>query len=121
MTKGLIEDVQGGFRAGRGCVDQLLIPKQIGDKAREKKCRVYVGFMDLEKAYDRVNWKELWQVMRIYDVGSKLLNGIESVYVNNLVCVRAKGCEIECFRIGRGVRQVCIMSPRLFNVYIWTQ
>ena len=36
------------------------------EKAREEKCRVYVGFIDLEKAYDR---EVLWQVLRMYDVG----------------------------------------------------
>ena len=42
--------------------------KQIGEKAREKK-KVYVGFIDLEEAYDRVNREALWQVMIMYDVG----------------------------------------------------
>ena len=47
--------------------------------------------MDLEKAYDRVNSEVLWQVLRMYDLGSKLLNGIKSMCVNSLVCVRVKG------------------------------
>ena len=51
----MIDDEQGGFRAGRGCVDQIFTIKQIGEKAWEKKRRVYMGFIDLEKAYDRVN------------------------------------------------------------------
>ena len=50
VTEGLIDYKQRGFRAGRGCVDQIFTLKQI-----DQKCRVYVGFMDLEKAYDRVN------------------------------------------------------------------
>ena len=37
-----------------------------------KTRRVYVGFMDLEKAYDRVDREALWQVLRMYDVGAKL-------------------------------------------------
>ena len=37
---------------------------------------MYVGFMDLEKAYDRVNREALWWVLGMYDVGSKLLNGV---------------------------------------------
>ena len=67
MTEGLIDDVQGGLRAGRGCVYQIFTLKQIGEKAREKKV-VYVGFMDLEKAYDGVNRETLWQVQRTFDV-----------------------------------------------------
>ena len=59
MTGGLIGDEQGGFRAGRAYVDQIFTLKQIGKKAREKKCRVYVGFIDLEKAYDVVNREAL--------------------------------------------------------------
>ena len=68
MTEGLIDDVKEGFRAWRGCVDQIFTLKQIGEKAREKKCRVYVRFMDLEKSYDRVNREALCQVLRVYDV-----------------------------------------------------
>ena len=47
--------------------------KQIGEKAREKNCRVYGGFMDLERAYDRVNMEALWKVLIMYNVGGKLL------------------------------------------------
>ena len=35
MSGVLIHDEQGGFREGRGCVDQMFILKQIGKKARE--------------------------------------------------------------------------------------
>ena len=40
MTGSLIDDEQGGFREGRGCVDQIFILKQIGEKAQKKKCSV---------------------------------------------------------------------------------
>ena len=58
----------------------------------------------------------------MYDVGGKLMNGIKSIYVNSIACVKVKGDDSECFKIDSGVRQVCIISPWLFNVlYIWTQ
>ena len=72
----------------------------------------------MEKIYNRVNKESLWQVLRMYDMDGKLLNGIKSLYVNSLTCVRVKRGESECFRIGSGVRQECIMSPSLFNVYL---
>ena len=62
--------------------------------------------MGLERAYDRVNIEALWQVLRMYDVGGKLLNGIKSMYVNILACVRVKGGESVCFRIDSCVRQI---------------
>ena len=52
VIESLIDDEQWGFRTGRGCVDQIVTLKQIGKKAQEKKLRVYVGFIDLEKVYD---------------------------------------------------------------------
>ena len=39
----------------------------------------YASVMDLEKAYDRINREALWQVLRMYDVGVELLNGINSL------------------------------------------
>ena len=51
---------QGGFRAGRGCVDQIFNLKQIGEKAQEKKRKAYESFMVLEKACDMVNREALW-------------------------------------------------------------
>ena len=89
MTRSFIDDEQGGFRAGRGCVDQIFILRQIGEKVQEKKCRLYVGFIDLENAYDRVYREALWQVLRMYDIGGKLLSGIKNMYVDSLACVTA--------------------------------
>ena len=114
----MIDDEQGGFRAWRGCVDHIFKTKQIGEKAREKKRRVYVGFIDLEKAYDRVNREVLWKVLRMYDVVGKLLSVIKSMYIDSSACVRIKGGGSEWFRIDSDVTQGCIMSPLLFNVYM---
>ena len=54
-------------------------------------------------------------VFSIYD--GKLLNGIESIYVNSLAYISLKGSENECFRNNSGVQQGCIMSLWLFIVY----
>ena len=55
--------------------------KQSSRKRRktEKKIYIYIGFMDLEKTYFRVNREALWQVLGMYDVGGKFLNGIKSI------------------------------------------
>ena len=50
-----------------------------------------MGFMDLEKTYDRVNREALCYVLRMYNAGGKLINKIQSMFVNSLTCVRAKG------------------------------
>ena len=45
-------------------------------RKNERKNTVYIGFMDLEKAYGMVNREALWQVLRMYDVSCKFLSGI---------------------------------------------
>ena len=77
-----------------------------------------MGFINLEKTYHRVNREILWQVLGMYDVSGKLLNGIGSMYINSLSCGRVVGSESECFRIDSGERQRRISSPWLFNVYM---
>ena len=65
MIKDLIDDEQGCFRVRRRCVDQIFILMQIGKKVREKKCKLYMVFIDLEKTYDKVNRKFLWHVLKV--------------------------------------------------------
>ena len=85
---------------------------------REKKKRVYVAFMDLEKAYDRVDRDAMWQVMRIYGLGGRVLEGIKSFYEQGRACVRVGSELSESFEVKMGLRQGCVMSPWLFNVYM---
>src|SRR5678815_4862183 len=80
VTEGLIGKEQGAFRNCRGCVDQIFTLKLMIEKMREKKNKFYLGFMDLQQAYDRINREALWQVLVIYGVGGRLLNGIKSMY-----------------------------------------
>ena len=55
----MIDDEKRNFRAGRRCVDLIFILIRYVRKHKRKKCRVYVRFIDLENAYDRVNREAL--------------------------------------------------------------
>ncbi len=74
--------------------------------------------MDLEKAYDRVDWLALWEVLRIYGMGGKLLSAIKSFYEEASVCVKISRETSEHFEINVSLRQGCVMSPWLFNIYM---
>ena len=54
----------------------------------------------------------------MYDFRGKHLSGIKSIYADSSAYVSVKWGESEQFRIDGGVRQGCIMSPWLFNIYI---
>ncbi len=57
------------------------------DYLRKDK-KLYESFMDLEKAYDRVDREALWIVLRIYGVGGQLLKGIQDFYREANACLR---------------------------------
>ena len=44
--------------------------------------------MDLENAYDRVDRDALWQTLRLYGVGGRLLKAVKSLYVDSRARVR---------------------------------
>ncbi len=74
--------------------------------------------MDLEKAYDRVDWLALWDALKMYGVGGKLLSAIKSFYEEASACLKISGETSEHFEIKVGLRQGCVMSPWLCNIYM---
>ena len=52
-------------------------------RKQERKKAECVGFIDLEKEYDRINREALWQVLRMYDEEGKPLTGIKGMYVDS--------------------------------------
>ncbi len=118
LPEGKISEEQGGLRKGRGCVDQIFCFRMVVEKILAKGKKLYAAFMDLEKAYDRVDWLALWDVLKIYGVGGKLLNTVKSFYEEASACVKIGGETSEHFEIKGGLKQGCIMSLWLFNIYM---
>ena len=78
LTEGMIGDEQCGFRSGRGCVDQVFVMKQMSEKFCGKNKRLYVAYMDLEKAYDRIDRDDCWEYMVSKEVDSEVYKGRRS-------------------------------------------
>ena len=60
----------------------------------------------------------MWNVLRLYGIGGRLLRGVKSLYVGSKACVRVGNEVSEWFPVRVGPRQACAMSPWLFNLYI---
>ncbi len=114
----IIAEEQGGFRPGRGCVDQLyvlvnVLSNRIGQWT-------YCCFIDLRKAYDRV-WRDgLWK--RLWDEGirGKMWRVCKNIYEKTQSCVLVGQERTDFFDVEVGVRQGCVLSPILFSIYINT-
>ncbi len=57
-------------------MDQIFKVKILVEKYLEKDRKLFAALMDLEKAYNRVDRKGLWDTLRVYGVGRQLLEGI---------------------------------------------
>ena len=75
-------------------------------------------FIDFKKAFDRVWHKGLWRVLHHYGIHPKMINLIENLYKRTQSAIRVGNEVTEWFQQVIGVRQGCILSPDLFNIYL---
>ena len=76
------------------------------------------GFVDIRKAYDRVDRDVLWERMEKAGYGGKMLNLIKGMYEDNRGRFRLGELRTRWMRRNRGLRQGCVLSPFLFAMYI---
>ena len=117
-TEGRVLEEQARFRAKRSCVDQVFTLRQVMEKAIEKRRELLVAFIDLEKAYDRVNRVKLCEALRQAQVGEGLVRTVQSLYMECEARVKVGEKQSEWFNVDQGVRQGCTLSPWLFTVFL---
>jgi len=75
-----------------------------------------VWFIDWQKAFYRVNWTKLMQILKRTDIDWRERRLISKLYMDQRVKVRLDRGETRSVHIGRGVREGCCLSPILFNL-----
>ena len=113
-------DVQAGFRKGRGTRDQIANICWIMEKAREFQKNIYFCFIDYAKAFECVDHKTLWKILREMGIADHLTCLLRNLYAGQEATVRTGHGKTDWFQIGKEVRQGCILSPCLFNLYAET-
>ena len=112
-----LPDVQAGFRKDRRTRDQIANIIWIIKKAREFYKNIYLGFTDYAKAFDSVEHNRLWKILKEMGIPDHLTCLLRNLYAGQEATVRTGHGTTDCFQIGKGVRQGCILSPCLFNLY----
>ena len=112
-----LPDVQAGFRKGRGSRDQISNIHWIIGKARESQKNIYFCFTDYAKAFDYVDHNKLWKILKEMGLPDHLTCLLRNLYAGQEATIRTGHGTTDWFQIGKGVRQGCILSPCLFNLY----
>jgi len=115
-----IENVLGdqfGFRRGKGTRDATGMLRIISERTLEIDEELCVCFIDWQKAFDRVNWTKLMQILRGTGIEWRERRLISNFYMTQSVKVRLNREETRSVKIGRGVRQECCLSPIMSNLY----
>ena len=102
---------------GRGTRDQIANIRWIIDKAREFQKNIYFCFIDYAKAFDSMDDNKRWKILKDMGIPDNLIRLLRNLYAGQEATVRTGHGTTDWFQIGKGVRQGCILSPSLFNLY----
>ena len=87
-------------------------------KQASSRKKVYFCFIDYAKAIDCVDHNKLWKILKEMGILDHLTCLLKNLYAGQEATVRTGHGTTDWFQIGKGVCQGCILSPRLFNLYV---
>ena len=120
MSKSLrpeISQLQFGFVPDKSTRNAIFTLSMLAERCIEMQKDLYLCFIDYSKAFDKVRHEKRFNILEHLDIDGKDLRVIRNLYWDQIAAVRIGGELSEYTLIKRGVRQGCVMSPDLFNIY----
>ena len=119
QAENIIAEEQAGFRHGRSTIEQIFNLRILCEKHLQHQINIYYLFIYFRKAFDRVWHEALWATMKKFNISGKLIETIQNIYENAMSAVLVQGATAgEWFDTSVGVRQGCLLSPTLFNIFL---
>lgn len=122
VIKNILEEIvdaaeeQQGFRRNRGTTDAIFMIRQLSEKAIEFNKPLFLCFVDLEKAFDRVRKQDVLQILNERNVPRCLIELVKDLNTNTRTqIITAEGLS-DAIVINKGVRQGDSLSAFLFNL-----
>ena len=106
-----LPDIQAGRRKSRGTRDQIVNILWIIEKAREFQKNIHLCFIAYAKAFDCVDHNKLWKALKEMGIPDHLNCLLRNLCVDQEATVRTLYGTKDWFRIEKGVRQGCLVSP----------
>ena len=98
---------------------EIKLPTSAGSSKKQETSgkNIYFCFIDYAKAFDCVDHNKLWKILKEMGIPDHLTCLLRNLYAGQEATVRTGHGTTDCFQIGKGVCQGCILSPCLFNLY----
>ena len=113
----ILSKTQFGFRKGCGTREAIGVMRVLCERSLEYGNDVFVCFVDFEKAFDRIDWITMMNILKRIGIDWRDRRLILNLYMNQRAVIKIQQEYSEEGEIGRGVRQGCSISPLLFNIY----
>lgn len=114
----LFSQAQHGFRSKRSCVTNLLTALDDWTQAVDNGKSVHVCYLDISKAFDRVNHSILLNKLQSYGISGNLLGWLTDYLNDRSAQVRVDGALSRKISATSGVPQGSVLGPLLFLLYI---
>ena len=98
---------------------EIKLPTSVG-LSKKKECSRKIAIsalLTMPKIFDCVDYNKQWKILQEMGLPDHLTCLLRNLYAGQEATVRTGHGTIDCFQIQKGVRQGCILSPCLFNLY----
>lgn len=119
FQENILHPSQIGFLSNNRTSDHIFTIRTLIDKyVHQHNSKIYTCFVDFKKAYDSI-WHEglLYRLLN-YGIRGKLFEIIKNLYSKSFCAIKLDNFRTSFFKYSRGVRQGCILSPLLFNLFL---
>ena len=113
-----VHQMQFGFMPGRSTLDAIFILRKMKESYFEKNRKLFICFLDFEKAFDRVPRKVIEWALRKKLVPERLVQAVMSMYKGAKTRIQVEGGHSEKFAVGVSVHQGSVLTPFLFSIVL---
>ena len=115
---GILPEEQAGFREGYSTIDHVFSLYAMIFKQFSKNQKLYAAFIDYRRCFDSINKDALFIILERNGIDGCFLNTIKSIYKSVFAAVRNNSEISDYFECPVGLRQGCLLSPRLFTIFV---
>ena len=115
---GILPEEQCGFRPQRSTTDMMFVVRRLQELGRTSNASLEICFIDLAKAYDSVDRVLLWEVLARFGIPPRMIKVIRMFHDGMRARVQLDDGDFSAwFNVCQGLRQGCVLSPLLFNIF----